>query len=196
LAEFKCRYCGKAYKTQKGFEKHHCEKMDRYNETTEITDYVYNIANLFYKFSKNIPDTLEERKLIIINSRYYKDIKVLEKWAVETNPINFYEYVHYLYTSKISADNWTKSYVYKNFLFDYLAKEPTASAIERAEKYLANNGLTINTISSNRLYLAILYGHISKKYLDYIHVDVSKKLDPNCWEDVRHYFIDSNMKHI
>jgi hypothetical protein len=189
MAEFKCIYCGKVYKTQKGFEKHHCEKMDRYNETTEATDYVYNIVNSFYKLSKNTPKTLEERKFIIINSRYYKDIKALEKWAIETQPINFYEYIHYLYSSKVSINDWTKSFTYKNFLFDYLAKEPPAIAIKRSEDYLTNNGLTIDTISSNRLYLAILYGHISRKYLEYIHVDVSKILEPNCWIEVRPYFI-------
>lgn len=191
MVEYCCKYCGKVYKTSKGLEKHHCEQMDRYNEITDATIYVFNIVNKYYKFyAKSLPTVKEELTFIVANSKYYGIIKDLEKWALATNPLNFSEYVAYLFANKISYKSWCKDIVYHNFLIGYLKNEPAAIAINRGETYLKSIGVTIDTISSNRLYLLIKYGTISKKYLDYLGIDVSKRLDAQQWKDVRPMFVE------
>lgn len=190
MATFECKYCGKVYKTQKGLEKHHCKEMDRYNDLTDVTDYVYTIFHINYVNSK-MPSDKEERKMLIIKSKYYDIVKSLEKWAVETNPINFMEYVKYLKNNLVPFKKWTLDHTYHCFLYQYLKEESTAIAIQRAETFLKNNGLTIDTISSNRLFLAIKYGMLSPKYLKYVGVNAAEKLDEKQWIEVRPFFVES-----
>lgn len=188
---FTCKYCGKVYKTCKGLEKHHCEQMDRYETITDTTIYVFNIVNLNYKiYPKALPTVEEELKYIICNSKYYGIIKALEKWALETNPLNFVEYVKYLRDNQVNYKSWTKDLVYRNYLIKYLREEPLSIAINRGENFLKSIGVTIDSISSNRLYLAIKYGTISKKYLDYLGVNVNNKLDSQQFRDVRPMLVE------
>lgn len=189
MAEFKCKYCGKVYKTQKGFEKHHCKEMDRYHEITDVTEYVFTIFHNTYIENK-MPNNSEDRKLFIAKSRYYDIVKSLEKWALETQPINFMEYVKFLKFNLVPFKKWTLDHTYHCFLYQYLREEPDAIAIQRAETFLKNNDLTIDTISSNRLFLAIKFGTISPKYLRYIGVNVAEKLDEGQWLEVRPFFVD------
>lgn len=192
MTGFKCKYCGKEYKTEKGLAKHHCVQMDRYNEWSDTMAYVFNIVNNYYQICKKCED-IEEQKIALINCRYYELIKKLEQWALATQPLSFISYVKYLKDNLINFKLWTNDHTYHCFLYQYLKNEPDAIAISRAENYFKNNDLTIDTISSNRLHLAIKYGSISAKYLKYINYPIEKieqRLDKDQWQEIRPLLID------
>ena len=81
MTGFKCKYCGKEYKTEKGLAKHHCVQMDRYNEWSDTMAYVFNIVNNYYQLCKKCED-VEEQKIVLINCRYYDLIKKLEQYLM------------------------------------------------------------------------------------------------------------------
>lgn len=186
---YKCKYCGKEYKTQKGLEKHHCVQMDRYNEVNDVTQYVFTIVNTYYKFCK-LPTDKEERIFTIINSKFFQIIKDLEKWAIETLPINLIEYVKFLSINNVPMNKWMIPHTYHCFLYKYLKEESASIAIIRGERYLKDNSISLNNISSNRLYLAIKYGQLSKKFFDYMKFNPKDILDESQWNDVKSFFID------
>lgn len=186
---YKCKYCGKEYKTQKGLEKHHCIQMDRYNEVNDVTQYVFTIVNTYYNLC-NLPTDKEERIFAIINSKFFTMIKDLEKWAIETIPVNFIEYVKFLKANLVPFNKWTLPHTYHCFLYKYLKEESATLAIMRGEKYLKDNNISLDNISSNRLYLAIKYGQLSKKFLDYMNFNPKKMLDDSQWTEIKSFFVD------
>lgn len=89
----------------------------------------------------------------------------------------------------IEMKNWTSSTAYRSWLFQYLKEEPEAASIKRSVDYLNQIGATLETISQNRLYLAIRYGLITNKYLKTQNFDVKSHLDDVQWYEVRPFII-------
>ena len=85
--------------------------------------------------------------------------------------------------------DWSSSNTYKSWLYQYLKDEPETTSIKRSEDYLNQNGVTLDTISSNRLYLAIRYGLITNKYLKSKNFDVKSHLDDVQWYEIRPFII-------
>lgn len=160
---FVCRYCNKKFKTEKGFNNHHCEKMDRWNN---FNWFGYLAFNMFCKknFIK-VSLVEEEQKLKFINSKYYKEFDKFGLWLLEMNVIDVVSYIQYLISNEIHINQWYKEKTLRCFLYNYLRTEPLSSAIFRSEKYLKDNCIKLEDISSNRLYIALKNGFISIKYL-------------------------------
>ena len=83
----------------------------------------------------------------------------------------------YLLGNKISINKWCEEEHLINFLYDWLYYEDENHAIKRSEKWLDDRGLLLQTISPNRLFLALKYGNISIKYVKYKNFDWENKVD-------------------
>lgn len=179
---FKCKFCNKVLKTEKGFQNHMCEKKKRFIEFNEPAYYVWlTVCNIF-RIRTPIDD--EKKKMSFINDSSYSKIVDFTNWALDIQIINLYDYITFLNHNNVKMNNWKDSHIFNSWLMNYLEKEPTAIAIQRSENYLISNGLKLEEMSSNRLLLAIKYGKISKKYLDYCGFDIKSKLDGSQWNEV------------
>lgn len=175
--EYICKFCGKQFKTEKGFQKHHCEKMDRWNNFNWFGFLAFNM------FSKSnhikIYDSEEEQKLNFIKSKYYKEFDKFGKWLLEMNVIDVPSYIKYLIKFVIPIHQWCSEKILRCFLYDYLRTEPISCAIVRSEKYLQEHNVSLDNISSGRLYIALKNGFISNRYLQTKNFDY-RNLLKNC----------------
>ena len=185
----KCEFCGKEFKTEKGFEKHMCEKKSRYVNFNEVGYQVWlTICNVFkVRLPKNSDD--KTLKLKFINDKSYKCICLFSHWMIETGVLNAFSYISFLKSNMIPMKNWMDSNTYKCWLYQYLKDEPETISIKRSEDYLNNLGISLETISPNRLWLGIRYGHITNKYLKKKKFDVRPLLDEKAWIDIRPFII-------
>lgn len=166
-----CEFCHKTLKTEKGFQNHMCTKKKRFIEFNEPAYYVWLlIHNIFHL---HLPDD-SKKKMTFINDTLYEKICDFTKWVLETDVINLYEYLMFLKTNNVKINDWKNSRNYHIWLVSYLRGESDAIAIERSVKYLNKHEYNINDISINRMYMLIMYGHISVKYLKSIQYDFTQ----------------------
>ena len=182
---FKCEFCGKEFKTESGFQKHCCEKKRRYNEFDEVAFRIWSIIGSVFnvRYPKNI--TTDGIKKMFINDKSYKAIIMFAHWAVDTGELDIVSYLKFLKHNVVPMKQWSQSRVYNAWLIQFLKNEPLSMATKRAEDYLEGLGLTLETISQNRLYLAIKYGIISVKYLKSKDFDIKGALEDVQWYELR-----------
>ena len=184
-----CEFCGKEFKTEKGFQKHMCEKKKRYVNFDEIGYQVWLTICNVYKVRLPRNPTSEMLKLRFITDKSYKAICLFAHWTIDVGVLNVFSYISFLKKNMISMKDWSSSNTYKSWLYQYLKDEPETTSIKRSEDYLNQNGVTLDTISSNRLYLAIRYGLITNKYLKSKNFDVKSHLDDVQWYEIRPFII-------
>lgn len=183
----KCEFCNKILKTDKGFQNHMCEKKKRFVYFNEPAFYVWLLVCNLFKI--RIPDDDNEKKLAFINDSFYTKIANFTEWVLDMDVVNLHGYLSFLKKNNIKINNWIDSHIYKIYLEDFIEKEPVSIAIKRSEDYLLNQKVTLDTISSNKLMLAIKYGRISKKYLKYKNFDVKSKLDEGQWKAIKNMIL-------
>ena len=180
-----CKYCQKEFKSEKNFKKHTCIKMKRF----------YSINQLEFSFFKSLSKCKTDKDIDImfkyISSKYYNQLHEFSIWCKDMNVIEPHEYFKYLLQNNIHVNKWKTESMLRNFLYNYLRNEPMALALKRSQDYLNNNNITINDISSQRLYLALKNGFINVKYLKYMNFDYESVLDINEAEkNVLRYFLE------
>lgn len=180
----KCEFCNKILKTEKGFQNHMCEKKKRFINFNEPAFYVWLLVCNAFRI--RIPEDDNKKKLAFINDTLYTKIIDFTQWALDIDIVNLNSYIIFLNKNNIKINNWKDSHIYNVYLCEYLENEPVTIAIKRSEDYILSFGLTLDTISSNRLMLAIKYGKISKKYLQHCNFDVKSKLDEIQWKEIEH----------
>ena len=173
---YKCQFCNKVYKTERGLNNHICEYMLRIQDSN-INGILNNwlMYKTIYKIStkKNTKDEV----LDMVKSTYYKTFKQFSDWCDNIDIIDTHSYIQYLKKYSIPLRLWTSDKYYKMFLEQYLHDEPLANACERSINELKKYNLTLETISQNRLFLLLLSGRLSIKYLDYIKYPYRSILD-------------------
>lgn len=179
----KCEFCNKVLKTESGYAKHMCEKKKRFVNFNEPAYMVWlMMANIF---RNRLPKNDDEKKIAFVKDSFYNQIVTFTQWVLETEVISLFDYMSFLKNNQVKITDWTNSRVYHNWLYAFLKEESDAIAIKRSQDYLTNNGLDLETISGNRLFLAIKYGKISNKYLKYRNYNVRDKVDEGQWLEIR-----------
>lgn len=180
---YKCQYCGKTYKTEKGFSNHKCEYKDRY-ESLSTQDY-FALWLAFKTVNKlSVNKDVEREKMAFISSSHYKQFVIFSQWCHSIGMLDAVAYFEYLKKYNIPYKLWCSDGSYRKYLILYINSELQPLAIDRSKKFLQDNNLDINTISSNRLYLLMLSGRISKKYLNSINFNYRMYLDRGQLQDL------------
>lgn len=173
---YKCQFCDRVYKTERGLNNHTCEYMHRIQDVN-----INKILNtwLVYKTIYKIPTkkNTKDEVLDMVKSSYYKLFKQFSNWCDSINIIDTYSYIGYLKRYNIPLKLWISDKYYRMFLNDYIQSEPLANAYERSINELKKCNLTLETISQNRLFLLLLSGRLSIKYLDSVGYPYKNILD-------------------
>lgn len=175
---YKCQYCGKEYKTERGLIKHEssCPFIERYNYLNNSKCFQ---RWLMFKTASHLKvnSNLEIEKEKFINSHTYKPFEKFSKWCDEMEMFDERAYIDFVVNFNVPVFKWCNDRFYERFLLNYISNELPAIACERSKKYLDSLGLSLNNISPNRLYMALLGGKISKKYLQISNFDATMILD-------------------
>ena len=173
---YKCQFCNKVYKTERGLNNHTCEYMLRIQDGN-----INRILNnwLMYKTIYKIPPkkNTKDEVLDMVKSTYYKTFKQFSDWCDSIDIVDTYSYISYLKKYNVPLKMWVSDRYYKMFLNEYIQTEPLANACERSINELKKCNLTLETISQNRLFLLLLSGKLSIKYLDSVEYPYRKILD-------------------
>ena len=171
----KCKFCNKEFKTTSGYERHMCEKKNRYVNFNH-TAFLYYNDFLIWSHTKKSKNP-EEQKMGFIKSSFYKDFVKLSDWLSEINAFSPHLYIQWVVKNNVSIKDWIKSRTYHSFLFEYLKLENDDEAIFRSQQFLDNKNETLETIAPYDLYMALYYGHISFKYIKKKNFDYKNKID-------------------
>lgn len=173
---YKCQCCNKSYKTEKGFNNHICENKRRYDSLINTNHFTYwLIFKTVYKISIN--KDIEKEKINFISSAQYKAFIKFVNWCNDIQVLDINSYFEYLKKYNIPLKLWCNDGFYKKYLSEYIKNEPLANAIERSLTSLKIYDVSIETISQNRLFLLLLSGQISVKYLNSIGYPYRQILD-------------------
>jgi len=177
---FQCQFCNKEYKTENGLKKHleKCEKKSRY-EMLMINHELFANMNLFCGqiYGKGFYTQNDKTILFMANEKHFKKIKEFTDYCIKTEVYSQQDFLMYLLSNKININQWCCEKHLINFLYDWLYYEDENHAIKRSEKWLNDRGLLLQTISPNRLFLALKYGNISIKYVKSKNFDWEKNID-------------------
>lgn len=173
--ELKCQFCGKVFKTEKGFEKHSCEKKQRY---LNFDENAFTLWVTFMKISKTkLSTNYEKKKMAFINNSMYNFFVTLTQWCIDMDVVDIEAFIKYCYSLRLPSQLWISDSNYVNFIHWFIKNENKILAIKRSEQYLELNGLALNELSPNRLFFLLLSGKISNKFLTSRNVDVKSILD-------------------
>lgn len=175
---YQCKYCGKVYKTEKGLFKHEssCPILDRYTYLNNSK--CFQRWLMFKTVSKlKVNKDIEKEKENFIYSPLYKHIEKFSKWCDDMEMFDERAYLEYVINFNVPVYKWCNDRFYERFIINYINNELPSIAIERSKKYLQSLGLTLETISANRLYMLLLSGKISKKYLQFCNFNANMRLD-------------------
>lgn len=188
MPNFYCQFCGKEFKTETGFDKHQdkCEKKARYDILLIYPELFANM-NLFcgQLYGKKYYDLGNGQKVFIAKEKHFKKVKDFTDYCTKIGVYSQQDFLMYLLTNKISINKWCEEEHLINFLHSWLYYEDKEHAIKRSEKWLADRSLSLDTISPNRLFLALKYGNISIKYINFKNFDWERNID--CDSDEKAY---------
>lgn len=178
-----CPLCNKKYKTESGFKKHRCIYMERLESLKQP---VLDMWLVFMKVYKcKIPSSKEDMiKKFIKDGALYNTFTSLNSWFTDIRIPDIYKFFEFTKQYNIPVKDWKKEAVYYNYIVDFINSENEILAIKRSEDYLIANNLVLEKISSNRLYLMLKFGNISKKYLQHKQYNVRAVLDNGQLKDL------------
>ena len=194
MNDYICPYCAKTYKTEKGLAKHleKCVKKKNYDLLSGYPDLFANMNLVCGYLYKKKYYSLMNKQLFMANDRNFTKIKNFTDYEIGVGLYSKIDFIAYLLANKISINKWCEEEHLINFLYEWLYYEDEDHAIRRSIKWLEDRGLTIETISPNRLFLALRYGNISIKYLKSINYNWEKNVDCESDELIKlKYFLRS-----
>ena len=203
---YKCRYCNKEFVRESTLTAHLCEKKRRAQQEGETgVQFGFRAYQRFYQLTQNSlkHKTYEE----FSNSPYYLAFVKYGRYLVSIRAINTTSFTEWLLKNNKKLDYWCKDALYEEWMHEYLKKESTQDALERALKEMTTyaeehpelkNGFTdyFRYGNSNRICYHISTGRISAwviyncasgvAFLDSLREDqvalIMQQIDPDYWQ--------------
>lgn len=132
-----CEHCGKEFKTQKGHEKHTCEKKRRW-QSKDTKEFIVSFSIFKDYLKRNSRSKKEKTVKDFINSRYYKDFSKLGEFIVKADVAYVEDYVDYLWSNDIQAKSWCSDQTYSAYIKRMLETEAPERALERSMLAILN----------------------------------------------------------
>ena len=168
---FNCKYCEKPFRKEKTLLAHLCEAKRRHNQRDETgVQWGLKAYLRFYEFSQGSAKLKSYEDFA--KSPYYNAFVKFGRHCVNIRCINFANFTDWLLKANKKLDNWCSDKLYTEWLPEYLKREATQDALERALKEMTEyaethpelkNGFTdyFRYGNSNRICFHISSGRIS-----------------------------------
>ena len=168
---FNCKYCEKPFRKETTLLAHLCEAKRRHNQRDETgVQWGLKAYLRFYEFSQGSAKLKSYEDFA--KSPYYNAFVKFGRHCVNIRCINFANFTDWLLKNNKKLDNWCSDRLYTEWLPEYLKREATQDALERALKEMTEyaedhpdlkNGFTdyFRYGNSNRICFHISSGRIS-----------------------------------
>lgn len=137
--EHVCKYCDRAFSSERTLASHMCVKKKRWLDKGTIGSTLgFRVFQVFYEKTTNAkkPKTFEQ----FIESKYYLSFVKFGRHLADLDPIDPDEFVDFVISNGIKLKDWTKDYVYEVYLEERMKKEPVLKAVERTLLTMENWG--------------------------------------------------------
>lgn len=126
-----CKYCKKAFSSEKVLASHMCVNKKRFIEKDSMSSRMgFRVFQRFYDIttvSKN-PKSIDD----FIFSKYYMSFVKFGRYLIENPPPNTDLFVEFVIKNGVKMKDWTSVTVYDAFIVDWTRKEPVDAALERS----------------------------------------------------------------
>jgi len=130
---YKCKYCEKTYRKESTLFAHLCEQKRRWQQEKETGVQLGLKAYLrFYELSQGSAKL--KTYADFVTSPYYNAFVKFGRYSQSIRCINFGNYLDWLLRNNKKIDRWCSDQLYTEWLPEYLKKEATQDALERALK--------------------------------------------------------------
>lgn len=203
---YKCQFCGKAFAKESTLVAHLCESKRRHQQQNETGVQLGFKAYLrFYELSQGSAKFKTYNDFA--SSPYYLAFVKFGRHLVDIRAINTSNYIDWLLKGNKKLDHWTKEGFYSEWLQEYIKKEASQDALERALKEMqqyaddhpeltngfrdyfrmGNNNRIIHHINTGRISPWVLYNSSSGvEFLDGLREEeislIINTIDPTFWQ--------------
>ena len=130
---FNCKYCEKPFRKETTLLAHLCEAKRRHNQRDETgVQWGLKAYLRFYEFSQGSAKLKSYEDFA--KSPYYNAFVKFGRHCVNIRCINFANFTDWLLKNNKKLDNWCSDRLYTEWLPEYLKREATQDALERALK--------------------------------------------------------------
>lgn len=178
-----CEFCGKRFKQETAFKKHHCKQMDKFCRFDEGAFDLY-VAWLKGAGMYKAGDRANMR-MNFVKSRYFDDFLLLKNFQNQCGLKTDTAYATYLAENRITKFDWRKKETLNSFIVYRAHNENYALSVERSVNYLASRNLTFETCPVFSLYQFLKDGLISKNLFLSKKVDVSTVFPKDWLENLK-----------
>lgn len=213
---YKCRYCDKGFAKESTLTAHLCEQKRRWQQEKETgVQFGLRAYLRFYEFSQGSAKLKSYEDFAA--SPYYNAFVKFGRYCQNIRCINFINFADWLLKNNKKLDYWCKDSLYTEWMMDYLKREATQDALERALKEMQEyadahpelrNGFTdyfrygnhnriIHHVTTGRISPWIIYNCSSGvDFLDSLTEDqvaiILPYIDPDVWQrKFRDYVADT-----
>ena len=203
---FNCKYCEKPFRKETTLLAHLCEAKRRHNQRDETgVQWGLKAYLRFYEFSQGSAKLKSYEDFA--KSPYYNAFVKFGRHCVSIRCINFTSFTDWLLKNNKKLDNWCSDKLYTEWLPEYLKREATQDALERALKEMAEYAETRSELkngfsdyfrygNANRICYHISTGRISPwvvfncdsgiEFLEGVNEDqasiIMPWIDPDFWQ--------------
>jgi hypothetical protein len=130
---FNCKYCEKPFRKETTLLAHLCEAKRRHNQRDETgVQWGLKAYLRFYEFSQGSAKLKSYEDFA--KSPYYNAFVKFGRHCVNIRCIHFTSFTDFLLKNNKKLDNWCSDRLYTEWLPEYLKREATSDALERALK--------------------------------------------------------------
>ena len=130
---YKCRYCDKSFAKESTLTAHLCEQKRRWQQEKETgVQFGLRAYLRFYEFSQGSARLKSYEDFA--SSPYYNAFVKFGRYCQNVRCINFVNFTDWLLKNNKKLDYWCKDSFYTEWMMEYLKKEATQDALERALK--------------------------------------------------------------
>ena len=138
---FKCKYCAKPFRKETTLLAHLCEAKRRHTQRDETgVQWGLKAYLRFYEYTQGSArlKCYED----FATSPYYNAFVKFGRYCVAIRCINFNSFTDWLLKANKKLDNWCSDRLYTEWLPEYLKREATQDALERALKEMTEYATT------------------------------------------------------
>jgi hypothetical protein len=133
---YSCRYCEKPFRKETTLLAHLCEAKRRHNQRDETgVQWGLKAYLRFYEYTQGSAKLKSYEDFA--KSPYYNAFVKFGRHCVNIRCINFANFTDWLLKNNKKLDNWCSDRLYTEWLPEYLKREATQDALERALKEMA-----------------------------------------------------------
>ena len=157
---YKCRYCEKEFRKESTLTAHLCEAKRRHQQQNETgVQFGYKAYLRFYETTQGSARLKTYQDFA--NSPYYRAFVKYGRHCVAIRAINFVSFTTWLLKNNKKLDYWCSDKLYEEWMLDYLRREATQDALERALREMQDYA-DANTELKNGFNDYFRYGNVNR----------------------------------